>query len=83
MMTTFKTKFWQNAQIWKSRVSEFLMKSQSRSFNQVSVSKVTLSTASLVQTNTKIVSSLITSNVLQLQFLCIFRSFQNLQQTLI
>jgi len=32
----------------KSRVSEFLIKSRSRSFNEVSVSKVTLSTASLV-----------------------------------
>ena len=51
VMTTFKTKFWQNAQIlksrvsvstFKSRVSEFLMKSRSRSFNQVSASKITL-----------------------------------------
>jgi len=32
----------------KSRVSEFLIKSRYRSFNEVSVSKVTLSTASLV-----------------------------------
>jgi len=48
MMTTFEAKFWQNAQILKPRVSEFLMKSQSRSFNQVSVSKVTLLTASVV-----------------------------------
>jgi len=48
MMTTFKTKFWQNAQILKPRVSEFLMKFRSRSFNQVSVSKVTLLTASVV-----------------------------------
>jgi len=48
VMTTFKTKFWQNAQILKSCVLEFLMKSWSRSFNQVLVSKVTLSTASLV-----------------------------------
>jgi len=47
-MTTFKTKFWQNAQILKSRVSDFLMKSRSPSFNQVSVWKVTLSTASMV-----------------------------------
>ena len=50
VMATFKSKFWQNAQIlmsqvlvsnFKSRVSEFSMKSWSRSLNQVSASKVT------------------------------------------
>jgi len=43
-MTIFYKK---NPQILKSRVSEILMKSRTRSFNQVSVSTVTVSTASL------------------------------------
>ena len=47
MRTIFYKKSRQNPQILKSRVSEILMKSQSRSFNQVSVSTVTVSTASL------------------------------------
>jgi len=45
--TIFYKKMRQNPQILKSRVSEILMKSQSRRFNQVSVSTVTVSTASL------------------------------------
>ena len=46
-MTIFCKKIPQNPQILKSRVSDILMKSRSRSFNQVSVSTVTVSTASL------------------------------------
>jgi len=46
-MTIFYKKIRQNPQILKSRVLEILMKSRSRSFNQVSVSTVTVSTASL------------------------------------
>jgi len=46
-MTIYYKKIRQNPQILKSRVSEILMKSRSRSFNQVSVSTVTVSTASL------------------------------------
>jgi len=46
-MTIFYKKIRQNPQILKSRVSEILMKSRSRSFNQASVSAVTASTASL------------------------------------
>jgi len=42
LMTTFKKKFRQNVQILKSQVSV-----SSRNFNQVSVSKVTVSTTSL------------------------------------
>jgi len=45
-MTTFKTKFWQNAQILNSRVPVSNFKP--RSFNNVSVSKVMVLTASLV-----------------------------------
>ena len=45
--TIFYKQIRQNPQILKSRVLEILMKSQSRSFNQVSVSAVTVSTASL------------------------------------
>jgi len=47
MRTIFYKKIRQNPQILKSRVSEILMKSQSRRFNQISVSAVTVSTASL------------------------------------
>jgi len=46
-MTIFYKKIRQNPQILKSRVSDILMKSRSRSFNQVWVSAVTVSTASL------------------------------------
>jgi len=46
-MTIFYKKIRQNPQILKSRVSEILMKSRSCSFNQVSFSAVTASTASL------------------------------------
>jgi len=46
-MTIFYEKIRQNPQILKSRISEILMKSRSRSFNPVSVSTVTVSTASL------------------------------------
>jgi len=46
-MTIFYKKIRQNPQILKSRVLEILMKSRSRRFNQVSVSTVTVSIASL------------------------------------
>jgi len=73
-MTTLEQNFGKMLKFWSL---------ESRSFSQVSVSKVMLSTASLVWTNTKIVSSPIASNIVQLQFLCIFKCFQNLQKTLI
>ena len=47
VMTIFYKKIRQNPQILKSRVSEILMKSRTRSFNLVSVSTVTVLTASL------------------------------------
>jgi len=47
VMTIFYKQIRQNPQILKSRVSEILIKSRSRSFNQVSVSTVKVSTASL------------------------------------
>ena len=51
MMKTFKKNFRQNAHILKSRVSVSKFKSQvsSRNFNQISVSKITVSTTSLVR----------------------------------
>ena len=70
MVTTFFGKYLENPQIlksrvsasfsnFKSRVSELLMKSWSRNFNEVSVSKVAISTTSMIKSTVVLAKKLV------------------------